>query len=108
MLHVLILCKYYTSLLSVCFHALWWFVEVFLEPLLIFLSLFESVFFVYTFRGLFYLRYSSSRCTHCLHFHFISLFTFVILLNSIEKGHICRPQKAVFFFSILLFYCFLI
>ena len=25
MLHVLILSKYYTSLLSVCFHALWWF-----------------------------------------------------------------------------------
>ena len=30
--------------------------EVFLEPLPTFLSLFESVFFVDTFRGLFYLR----------------------------------------------------
>ena len=80
-----------------------------LKPLPTFLSLFESVFFVDTFRALFYLRSSSSRCTHCLHFHFISLFTFVTLINSIEEGHICRPKKnsflfLYFFLLLLLFY----
>lgn len=78
------------------------------------LRILESLLFLYWFKRvcvlLVYIQFpprQSSLCyTHFSHSHFISMFTFLALVSSIEEGHICRPLFGRFFFSFCSYFLF--